>query len=176
MTLINKFALIALVILPASVSAQSRTALAIAAGPSIPTGRLRNTQQTGTDLNIGLIRGSDDSPVGLRFDFGYDKLKGKTVNGVTQPERRTVSGTANVVLSFAGYSMKPYVLAGVGGFRMTSHPSVAQEKTKFGFDFGLGVTIPIATKAFFIEGRLNSISQQNAKPIRYAPIVVGILF
>lgn len=176
MTLSSRFALFALVLLPASIGAQSRTALAIAAGPSIPLGTLRDTQSTGTNVNVGLIRGSDDSPLGLRLDFSYDKLKGKSVRGVTQPERRIAAGTLNLLFSFSGYSIKPYVLAGGGGFKTTMKPAGADSKTRLGFDFGLGVTIPLGGKAAFIESRVNSIAQHNAKPVRYAPIAFGILF
>lgn len=171
-----RFALLTLLALPALAGAQSRTALAISGGPVIPLGELRKTQTTGTNIDIRLIRGSDDVPFGVRFDFGYDKLKGRSVNGVMQPERRIVSGTAGLLLSFAGYGKKPYVLAGAGAFKVKINSPGAEARTRFGYDFGLGVTVPVGAKAAFIEARLTSITQLNAKPIRYAPIVFGFLF
>lgn len=161
---------------PIKSGAQSRIALAIGAGASLPLGRLRDTQTSGRDFELGFIRGSDEAPIGVRIDFGYDQLPGKAVNGVKQPERRTVSGTANVVFSLSGYSFKPYLLGGAGGFRMTSNPAAPDQRTKFGFDFGIGFTVPIGAKAVFVESRVNSIAQHNAKPVRYVPIIFGFLF
>ena len=175
MNIAAKSALALLLLCPGLVHAQSRTAIAIAAGPSIPVGRLRDTQNQGLDVNVGFIRGSDDSPLGLRLDLGYDRFPGKTVGTTKNPDRKVVSGTADFVFSTSGFTIKPYFLAGVGAFKMT--PSEASKaKTRFGFDFGLGFTLPLANKAFFVEGRLNSISQHNAKPLRYLPVVLGILF
>jgi hypothetical protein len=169
-------ALFALAAVPCLASAQNRTAIALGAGRSQPLGKLRDTQTPGVDLNLGIIRGSDEAPLGLRLDFGYDKLPGKTVNGVKLPDRQTLSGTANVVFGFSGYAFKPYVLAGGGAFKMTSKPAAAGEKARFGFDFGFGVTIPVANKAVFLESRVNSIVQHQAKPVRYLPIIFGLLF
>jgi hypothetical protein len=161
---------------PILAPAQSRTAIAVAGGTSLPIGRLGDTQISGTDFTAGLIRGSDEIPVGLRLDAAYGRLRGKNIGGTTQPAIRTASGTANIVFSFSGYSLKPYVLAGVGGFKMTSTSPSSDSKIRFGFDFGFGVTVPVAGKAAFVETRLNSISQRNAKPLRYLPIVLGFLF
>lgn len=176
MTPIRRIVLLLALASPAVAPAQSRTALAISGGPSFPLGRFKNTHASGTEYGIGIIRGSDDVPVGLRLDFGVDRLKGKTISGVTTPDARTVSGTLNVVFSLSGYSVKPYFLAGGGGFKMTTQPATPNAKTRFGFDFGLGFTVPVGTKALFVESRLNSITQPSAKPIRYLPIVFGILF
>lgn len=176
MTHASRIALIAFFVLPAAASAQSRTAIALAAGPSFPTGRFRDSQANGTDFNLGLIRGSDDTPVGLRLDFAYDKLKGKSVGGIAAPEKRVTSGNLNLLFSFAGYTMKPYLVGGVGGYKMTSRPFTSDAKIRFGFDFGMGLTLPVAGKAAFVEARINSISQRNAKPVRYVPLLFGFLF
>jgi hypothetical protein len=171
-----KIAILGLLALPISLGAQSRTAIAVGGGVSIPVGKLRDTQTSGSDILFGLVRGSDDSPIGFRLDAAYDRLKGKNIGGTAQPEIRTASGTANLVFSFSGFSLKPYAFGGIGGFKMTSKPSVPGAKVRFGFDFGIGFTMPLAGKAIFLESRVNSISQPNAKPYRYVPIVVGLLF
>lgn len=176
MNIVVKSVIIAACAFPIVLGAQSRTAITVAAGPSIPVGTFRDTQNQGVDINVGLVRGSDDSPLGFRLDLGYDRLPGKNVGGVKNPDRRVVAGTVNIVLSASGYTFKPYAIAGVGAFKMTSKPATVGEKTRFGFDFGVGLTMPLANQAFFIESRLNSISQRNAKPLRYLPIVLGVLF
>jgi hypothetical protein len=124
---------------------------------------------------VGLIRGSDDSPFGFRLNFGYDRFPGKTVGSVKNPDRKVTGGVADLMFSTSGYTLKPYLMAGAGAFKMNSTPTT-EAKTRFGFDFGVGFTLPLASRAFFIEGRMNSVSQPNAKPLRYVPIVLGILF
>ncbi len=175
MNIAAKSTLALLLLCPLTLQAQSRTALAVAAGPSIPIGSLRDTQNQGLDLNIGFIRGSDDSPIGLRFDLGYDRFPGKTIAGVKKADSKFVGGTADIVFSTSGFTLKPYLIAGAGGFKMTSG-AATKSTIRFGFDFGIGVTLPLASKAFFVESRVNSVSQHNAKPLRYVPIVLGILF
>ncbi len=176
MNIVVKSTIVLACLSPAFLGAQSRTAIAVAAGPSIPVGAFRDTQNQGVDINVGLIRGSDDSPLGLRLDFGYDRFPGKTVGGVKNADRRIVAGTADLVFSASGYTVKPYAIAGAGAFKATSKPATPDEKTRFGFDFGVGFTMPLANRAFYVESRLNSISQHNAKPLRYIPIVLGVLF
>ena len=176
MTFASRIALVAALLCPAVISAQSRTAIAISAGPSYPIGKFRDTQSSGVDYNFGLVRGSDDAPFGLRFDFGYDRMKGKTSGTTVGPERKIISGSANIVFSFPGHGAKPYILAGPGAFKMTSTPAVANAKTKFGWDFGAGLTLPLAGRALYLESRINSISQSPAKPIRFVPVVLGFLF
>ena len=72
--------------------------------------------------------------------------------------------------------MKPYLLGGVGAIRMATDQSGVKTSTRFGFDIGAGVTIPVLGRAAFIEGRINSMSQPSAKPLRYAPVVLGFFF
>jgi hypothetical protein len=175
MTISYKIAILGLLAIPFSLGAQSRTAIAVGGGVSIPVGKLRDTQTSGSDFLLGFVRGSDDSPIGFRVDAAYDRLRGKSVGGTTGLEIRTASGTANLVFSFSGFSLKPYAFGGVGGFKMTSK-SLPAAKIRFGFDFGVGFTTPLANRAIFLESRINSITQPNAKPYRYVPIVVGLLF
>ena len=176
MTLVSRFTLVAMLLCPAAIAAQSRSAVAIAAGPSYPLGKFRDTQSSGVDYNLGFIRGSDEAPFGLRFDFGYDRMKGKISGAAVGPERKIISGTVNIVFSFSGHRAKPYFFAGPGAIKMTSTPAASNEKTKFGWDFGAGLTVPIAGRAVFLESRINSISQTPAKPIRFVPVVFGFLF
>jgi hypothetical protein len=171
-----KIALFGLLTVSLVAGAQSRTAIVVGGGVSIPVATLRETQTTGSDLMLGFVRGSDDSPLGFRIDAAYDRLPGKTIAGSKQPEIRTASGTANLVFSFSGFSLKPYAFGGIGGFKTTSKPSVPEAKIKFGFDFGFGFTMPLASRAIFVESRINSISRPDAKPNRYLPIVVGFVF
>ncbi len=176
MTLASRFALIALALSPALLSAQSRSAFSVSAGPVFPLGDFRDTQSTGTGIMLALARGSDDSPFGLRFSASYDRLKGKSSAGATGPQRRIGSGSTEIIFSMPGFTVKPYLTAGAGAYKMTSEPAVPDAKMRFGFDFALGFNLPLGTRAVSLEGRLTNITQPNAKPIRYVPVTLGILF
>jgi hypothetical protein len=176
MNIALKSAVALFIFIPLTAGAQSRNAITIAAGPSFPTGELRQTQAQGTDINLGLIRGSDDSPFGVRLDLAYDRFPGKTVNGIHNAERRVAGGSADLLFSTSGYTIKPYLIAGAGAFKVTSKPEAEDAKTRFGFDFGIGFTMPLGTNALFIESRLNSVSQHHARPLRYIPVALGFLF
>lgn len=168
--------LIASVCLSLPAPAQTKAVLLLAAGPSFPINRLNDTQQHGFDVDIAYVRGSDESPIGLRFDATYDRLPGRTVTGVKQAGRRVFSGDAGVVMSLPGRLVKPYLLSGVGAYRMKNDTLGSEASTRFGFHFGLGFVLGIPGRALFIESRLQSVSQKKAKPLRYMPIVLGILF
>lgn len=164
------------IILSVSAPAQSRTAFPLSVGPSIPIGTLRQTQKAGVGLSAGIARGSDDSPLGVRLDFSYDKLPGKLVQGVKQAEKRTTTGTLNLLFTFAGYTAKPYLFVGGGAAKMTAKGAADAVKTRFAYDFGLGFSLALAGKGVFVESRVNNVTQKDAKPLRYVPVSFGFMF
>lgn len=176
MTLASRVALIAFVLSPGLALGQSRSAISLSAGPIFPLGDFRDTQGTGTGVMLAIARGSDESPFGLRFSGSYDRLSGKSSGGVSGPDRRIFSGSTEAVFSVPGFTIKPYLTAGGGAYKMISRPAVPNAKIRFGFDFGLGFTFPLGEKALSLEGRLASITQPDAKPVRYFPLTLGILF
>jgi len=169
------FALSAISGLPTVATSQSTTALSIAAGPSMPVGRLKNSQSTGFAGTVGVVFGSDETPFGLRVDVGYDKLRGRTIGSVVGSSNRIISGTANVLFTFPGISVKPYLSGGLGEYGMKSDTTGAKAVSRFGFNFGSGISFPVASQTAFLEAQLHSISQSNAKPLRFARVVFGIL-
>jgi len=161
--------------LPVIATSQSTTALSIAAGPSIPIARFKDSQASGFAGAVGVVLGSDDTPFGLRIDAGYDKLRARTTSAAVGSGQRITSGTANVLFTFPGTLAKPYLSAGLGEYGMKSDTTGAKTRTWFGFNFGSGISFPLASKSAFLEARLHSISQRNAKPLRYLQALFGIL-
>ena len=156
-------------------AAQTTTAVSLAGGATVPVGRLKDTQSTGAGGAIGLVVGSADAPFGLRIDAGYDKLRSKTVNAAEIRGSRIISGTANLVFTFPGTLEKAYLLGGLGEYGMRSDSTGAKGSTRFGFDFGSGLSFPVAGRSGFLEARLQSISQNKAKPLRYLQLFLGLL-
>lgn len=173
---IKVLTLIAIVCLPQTVFPQKRTTLTVAAGPSFPIGGLKDTQQRGLDVDIALISGSDESSIGFRLDATYDRLPGRIVSAVKQGSLRIFSGDASIVISLPGGLAKPYLLGGAGAYRVKSEVPGSKASTRPGFGFGAGLVLTTPGRPLFIESRIQSVSQKNAKPLRYAPVVLGIIF
>jgi opacity protein-like surface antigen len=167
--------LAAICALPAAATAQSNTSISIAGGAVLPVGKLKDTQSVGEGGSVGLTFGAADSPFGLRLSLGYDRLGKKTVSGKEILGSHVFSGSGDVLFTFPGTLTKPYLLAGVGELRMQSDSSGAKSGSRFGFDFGAGVSFPIGSRAAFLESRLQSISQKEARPLRYLQLMLGLL-
>jgi opacity protein-like surface antigen len=159
----------------AAAPAQSNTSISIAAGAVLPVGKLKDTQSAGEGGSAGLTFGASDNPFGLRLSVGYDRLGKKTVSGKEILGSHVISGNGDVLFTFPGSLTKPYLLAGLGELRMQSDSSGAKSSTRFGFDLGAGVSFPLGSRGAFLESKLQSISQKEAKPVRYLQIVLGLL-
>jgi hypothetical protein len=162
-------------VVPMAGAAQSNTSISIAAGAVLPVGKLKDTQSAGEGGSAGLTFGGADNPFGIRLSVGYDRLGSKTVNGKETLGSHVVSGIGDVIFTFPGTLTKPYLLGGLGGLRMQSDSSGAKSSTRFGFDFGAGMSFPLGSRGAFLESKLQSISQKEAKPVRYLQIVLGLL-
>lgn len=151
------------------------SAVTVVGGVSLPLNRFRETKSQGYYGALGFVLGSADSPLGFRADVGYDKLRGRTAGATSFAGSRILSGIGSAVITFSGNTVKPYLLAGVGEYRMQSDSSDAKPSTQFGFNFGSGISFPIGSRGGLIELRLQSISQKDAKPLRYLQIGLGLL-
>jgi hypothetical protein len=167
--------ILAIVALPAAAASQSNTSFSIAAGAVIPVGKFKDTQSAGEGGSAGLTFGSADNPFGIRLSVGYDRLGGKTVSGKETLGRHALSGTSDVLFTFPGTFTKAYLLGGVGEVRLQSDSSGAKADMRFGFDLGAGLSFPLGSRGAFLESKLQSISQKEAKPVRYLQIVLGLL-
>ena len=174
-SLVGFIALSALSSLPTLAASQTSMGFVIAAGPSIPIWRLRDSQLSGFGGTAGLILGADAAPYGIRLSAGYDRLPGRTLNSVVASAQRIISGTGDVLFTFSGSVIKPYISGGLGGYRMQSDTAGAKAVTHFGFNFGSGISFPVPGRSALLEAQLHSISQNNAKPLRVMRIVFGLL-
>jgi Outer membrane protein beta-barrel domain len=161
--------------LPTVAAPQNTTTLSIAAGQSMPIARFKDSHSSGFAGAIGVIFGSDNTPFGLQIDAGYDKLRARTTSSAVGSNERIISGTANVLFTFPGTSAKPYLSGGLGEYGMKSDTVGAKTLTNFGFNFGSGISFPLSSRSALLEARLQSISQKNAKPLRYLQVLFGIL-
>ena len=175
----------ALLVLPATASAQKTYALGFGGGAAIPVGKLSDTQKTGYNGIVLLAIGAAEVPIGIRFDAMYNNILSANevvpVQGggsVPSADLRVVSALANLVFAFPGTNAKVYVIAGGGLYNSKPDVSSAKSQNNIGFNGGLGTTFGTGPFAMFIEARYHSVSRSTAKGgvYQFVPITLGLLF
>ncbi len=159
-----------------SAGAQRSTHLGIAGGVTIPVGILDGTYSTGVSGLATLSMGPSESPIGLRVDYQYAGLNGKTVNGAKVPDIHVSSLTANMVIAFRVAYVKPYLIGGAGWYPLRL-PG-AKRENDFGVNGGAGIAFPIPYTAIgaFVEARYHDVNRSDTSPYHYIPITLGVMF
>jgi len=161
-------------------SATKPFSLGISGGASIPTGDL--AQYTNTGYNVGghVGLGTPVLPISFRGDVNYDNFGAK---GSGNSNYHVWSYTANAVYEVPTMTgIRPYVIGGVGGFTpgasyTSGNTTVsASSGTKFGFDVGGGLTIPLSGFNAFVEARYNHFNNDGGGSTSFVPITFGIMF
>ncbi len=156
-------------LLPTQAQAQAR--LLLGGGLSNPNGNFSNSTDSGFHGRVGLEVGIPVFPVSIRGEGEVHRFSESSGGGNTD----LVDGTVSAVLSLGGIGLSPYVIAGVGTYRIS--PSVGDVVTNGGFHGGFGVSIGALGFGGFAEIRLVNINGKNgAEDVRYIPITVGVRF
>jgi hypothetical protein len=123
---------------------QDRVAVFLDFGANIPHGTFSNFFDPGFSLNGGLefIVNNHFSAEGI---FGYHRFPGKA--GVTDLDLYQFSANGKVYLTSGG-TWRPFVNAGIGGYKFSPGP------TKFGGNVGAGVLYNL-TNQFGLQGSYN---------------------
>lgn len=187
MSVVTRFvAVTAIVVSTAAVaSAQGVTtatkpfSLGVSGGAAIPTGDLANSFNTGYNVGGHVALGAPGLPIGFRGDVNYDNFGSK---GSGNGSAHIWSYTANAVLGIPVVpGLSPYLIGGIGGFKPgASYTSggttfTASSGTKFGFDVGAGLTIPLSGFNAFVEARYNRFND-GAGSTSFVPITFGVMF
>lgn len=160
-----------------SAHAQRSTHIGVGGGVNIPVGRLDSTYKTGRQGMVILTTGSAEGPIGLRFDYSYDALRGKTVNGVHYADTHFDAVTANLVGEFRIGYIKPYALAGAGWYFYKPTPG-AKRTSRWGLNGGAGLTFPLGALPVsgFLEGRYTMITTASGPTNHIVPVTLGLMF
>jgi hypothetical protein len=178
-------ALAAALIAPAAVGAQETAAapqrpltFGIAAGVTFPTGDAGDLYDWGFHL-AGAVSGRPGmSPVGLRGELMWHRLTGGSVDAgefgsVDVPDVNVIAGIGNAEIGLGGSSWRPYLIGGLGIYRLSAEDVDAE--TKFGFNVGVGFQRVLAGFDAFGELRLHSI-QTEGESTNLIPISIGFRF
>lgn len=164
-----------------------------AGGVVVPTADARNAFKTGVQGQGFLLFNLGGFP--LRLNLGYqhfslaDALKSAQSGlggGTTDGSSNILGGVAGTQINLLPGPVRPYILAGVGGFNVTnmltpsSGPSTSTSQFNWGLDGGAGLAISIGRLSAFVEGRVQNVytpkGMTNLKSIQSVPVSFGILF
>ncbi len=185
---------------PLAAQQQPLLRFGVAGGVIVPTSDARSALKQGVHAQafvlVNLLPG-----LPLRLNLGYQKfnIKQALAGAVTGTESTSAdgeAGTSNILAGVAGTQIdllrgpiRPYIMAGVGGFDITTTmnalsaggtASTSQSSLKFGVDGGAGLAIKLGRLSAFVEGRIQNIYTQNGlanlKNIQAVPVSFGLLF
>lgn len=179
------FALIAMSLSPARSAAQggfgSRATAGIFAGVTFPRGDLSDEVKTGWHAGA-LAKMRAYGALDARIDGTYTKFGKKALVGggaSVSTDASIAFGTLNALVNLGADSaaypgdntVSPYLVAGVGGYRLDFKATcvgacttfVAPDaKTYFGLNIGGGASVPLAGIRTFLEARYHRISRSDA--------------
>lgn len=166
-------------------SAQSATSatkpfsLGLSGGASIPVGDLSDRVNTGYSLNGHVGIAAPTWPISFRGDVGYNSwgAKDNTID-VNDANIHAWSFTGNAVYSVPVQSMvRPYLIGGIGAYKtgVSSGNTSFNDDTRFGYNLGGGITLPLTGFNTFVEARYNHVNTDGGS-FAYVPITFGIMF
>jgi len=175
-----------IVALRAQLQEQHLMRVGVAGGVVVPTADARNALKTGVQGQGFVLLNLGGFP--LRLNLGYQHFD----LAQALASSRSASGSSNILGGVAGTQIdllrgpvRPYLLAGVGGFNVTNmltttSGSTSQSQFNFGVDGGAGLAVAIGRLSAFVEGRVQNVYTQHGaidlKSIQSVPVSFGILF
>jgi hypothetical protein len=146
--------------------------IGVAAGAAVPLSDLGNSFSTGFNvtgtigINVPLL------PIGFRIDAAYNQFGAK---GASNVNAKIAGVSGNVVFGMPGVVITPYLIGGVGYYRVSSSATGSVASNNFGFNAGAGLKLPLLVFSAFIEARYNRVSE-NGGSASFVPVTVGVLF
>jgi opacity protein-like surface antigen len=176
--------------------------IGLGGGMSVPVNEAGDALKTGLHgqgfllVNFGRLLHFGMLPT-LRFNLGYQQFsykdavtggQGSTTTALENAESQILSGVAGLQISLLHGPVRPYLLAGVGAYRIqnsvdSAGSGIATSTTssiKLGIDGGAGLALRLGRIDAFVEGKVQNVySDQgliDTKSIRVIPISFGIVF
>jgi opacity protein-like surface antigen len=203
-------AAVAVAALAPSAQAQNLIHVGVSGGVSFPVSKPVDRDgydvvKSKTGYNVNGILGLSVPlfPLGLRAEVGYNKFDGNE-GGLPGANARSqigvLSGTVNAVLQPTGLlPVKPYLIGGVGGYRVKDDlfitgsgfgtGQLSGTRTSFGLNGGVGVHVALGALSTFLEARYhyvmnkedcNNVPQDGScfehANTTFVPVSFGIMF
>ena len=166
-------AALALAFMATTAEAQKPISFGIAAGASMPMGDFGDAVGTGWNAGAVLAINAPTMPVGFRVDASYNSFG---INDIDESINILgVNGNVTWGLPMAAAPISPYLIGGVGMYRLDTSVSGIDAETEFGFNVGVGTKFALSGFGTFIELRYHS-AQTEGEATNYLPITFGIMF
>jgi hypothetical protein len=151
----------------------------------VGTGLAQPVSEAGERYRAGpLAAASIQTPLGglwsVRFDAEWSRMDGRPVGQVTPPDLRTVGGSMNAVRHLSRARAAPYLLAGIGGYRLQR---VGDDPNGYGttpmVQLGMGVDASVLRHVHpFAEVRaqvhLTDYAADELSPSVFRPLTLGV--
>ena len=162
----------------------------IGGGASVPIGDFGDTYDSGYNVQGSLLFNFAGFPIALRTDVNYTRLKLKDLIGLppsssySSDATSLLGGLANLSFSLGVGPIRPYVIAGLGAFKIDpaelSSATPTESSIEFAVNGGAGLRIKLGSLEAFVEGRLNNVYTDkgviDTKTIQMIPVTFGIIF
>lgn len=167
---------IALAAPAASASAQDYNPFEIggALGAAIPISDLDDVANVGYNATFILGYKPSFSPLGFRFDAAYNQFSQQGGGD----DLAISSFTANAVFAMPSGGFTPYIIGGAGLYNVDElFVAPGDSRNKFGFNAGVGVSMPLSGFKVFAEARYNHVPLDSPSPAaKFVPITFGLIF
>ena len=171
-------AVIALLAAAGTASAQVATILkpvqvGVAVGGAFPQSDFGNSFNTGFNITGMLGINVPLLPVGFRIDAAYNQFGAK---GISNVNAKIAGVSGNVLFGIPGaVIVSPYLIGGLGYYRVSSSATGSVASNDFGFNVGAGVKVPLLVFSTFIEARYTRVSETGGST-SFVPVTVGVMF
>ena len=179
-------------------SHQHAIRIGLGGGMSVPVNKAGDAFKTGVHgqgfllVDFGRLLHLSMLPT-LRFNVGYqqfdykDQFTGGQTAALQNAESKILSGVAGLQIHLLHGPVRPYLLAGVGAFRLQSSvdstgasTGASSSTVKFGVDGGAGIAFSIKRIDAFVEGKVQNVYTDqgfiDTQSIRVIPVSFGIIF
>ena len=147
--------------------------IGVAAGAAVPVSDLGNSFSTGFNVTGTIAINVPLLPVGFRIDAAYNQFSAK---GASNVNAKIAGVTGNVLFGIPGaIIISPYLIGGVGYYRVSSSATGSVASNHFGFNAGAGLKVPLLVFATFIEARYTRVSESGGST-SFIPVTVGVMF
>ena len=136
-------------------------------GVSLPVGPLASGHQAGFNLSGFAEYHAPSEPMGVRAELLYERFE--AVQNSTVGANQAIGATINAVYHIPGRAYHPYLIGGMGAYKVTA------ESTCPGFNGGAGIEIPLTGMRAYFEARVHKVLTARSS---YAaiPISFGLSF
>ncbi|MCH7992178.1 MAG: hypothetical protein IIC35_07155, partial [Gemmatimonadetes bacterium] len=121
----------------------------------------------------GTFTATNDGTVTADFLIRGADTTGWILSGAAGAETKVLAGSISMVFALPGVGLNPYLLGGLGQYRVEAGPA---ERTDRGFHGGFGVVLGALGLGAFAEIRYVRISSDTGPTTKMIPLTVGVRF